>query len=300
MSDGIHRPSLTLLGAIVVIIAANVVFLSCKKDETPSLIIGPTSPGFSLTITAEDTLAQPVPGLRISAWNALAGVFSPGTESEAGPSPGPFAVSTIGFDVATPARVVLSIFDLDNSPVAIVFDQNLSNTGSYLVQWSIHQNVPTRVYTCRLIAQDTATSTVLFHDSIYAVLWQPDPGIAMLGWTSPLGTFETHDSLLFPNVLSLPPMVQTNSSGPTPLGTFGISDSVTVVLADTSTHRSQTYQRAITRGENTVKLRWAPSGPATTPGAASKVRSQLDHRVRFDAKVHASWALRQNYPNPFN
>ena len=295
-----HRSSLASSRAFLAIIAAALSFLSCKKDETPPLIVGPTPSGFSLKIAVTDTSEHPVPGLRISAWNTLTGVPFRGAKSKAMPSRGTLAVSTIGFDVAAPARVILSILDLDNSLAATVFDRNVSNTGSYVVNWSIRQNVPTRVYKCLLVAQDTATSAVLFRDSVYAVLWQRDASVAIIGWTAPLGTYETHDSLLFPNVLSLPPMVLTDATGPTPLGTFAISDTITVILADTSTRRSQTYQRIITRGENTMKLDWAPPGPAATPEAVISARPQLNTEIRFKAQVHTSWALHQNYPNPFD
>jgi hypothetical protein len=203
----------------------------------------------------------------------------------------------MGFDLAAPARITFAVLDMNNRPVASVADQTIQNPGSYLFAWSLQQNLPTRVFKCRLIARDTTSGAVLFADSNYAVLWQRDATLAVIGLTSASGTFESRDSLLFPNVLTLPPLVMTSAAGPTPLGEFSVRDTVMLVLTDTVSQRSQSYHTVIVHGANTISLIWAPSAPLTrTPGDGV---SRSDLLALAAPRNVVTWRLWQNYPNPF-
>jgi hypothetical protein len=257
---------------------------------------GQTGP-FSLSISVTDSLSRPVNGLQVSVLTWLAGVPSPSAPS-ARQSHHPLAATTFGYDVASPSRVSLTIVDLDNSPVASIVDQVVTNPGSYLATWSVHQRFPTRVFKCRFFARDTTTGAVLFADSNEVVLWQQDASLAVIGSTSSIGAFTTRDSLLFPNILTLPPLVLTSAAAPAPLGLFSVRDTVTIVLTDTLSQRSQNYQRVIVNGVNTLSLLWTPSAPSLMTKSReipSSVRSSSSL-----ARKGVAWGLWQNYPNPFN
>jgi hypothetical protein len=285
----------TVLPISLVLVA--LVFPGCKSnnDLLPAER-GQTGP-FSLSISVTDSLYRPVNGLRVSVLTWLGGVQSPLVPT-AQPPQHPLAATTFGYDVASPSRVSLTIVDLDNSPVASIVDQVVTNPGSYLATWSVRQNLPTRVFKCRFFARDTTTGAVLFADSNDVVLWQQDASLAVIGLTSGTGAFTTRDSLLFPNVLTLPLLVLTSAAGPAPLGHFSVRDTVTIVLTDTLSQRSQNYQRVIVNGANTLPLVWSPSAPSVPTK-----RREVSNSVRPSTSLTrngVTWDLWQNYPNPFN
>ncbi len=115
------------------------------------------------------------------------------------------------------------------------------------------------VYKCRLMAKDTLTRTIVFQDSIYAVLWQPDAEVSILGFTAANGIFETKDPLCFPNLFKLPPLIATSEVDPTPLGTFAILDTARFVLTEVATQRQQSFERAVKKGPNEFEIVWNPS-----------------------------------------
>ena len=271
---------------------------SCKDDWT-SL---PVESAFSLKLEVVDTAGHPSPGLRISVWNRLDGIYPGMAAKTAGPT-GLSSISSMMFDVPNEARISLTVFDLDGAVVTSLYDRELLEAGFHIINFSIQASVPTRVYKCLYVAEDTAGSTVLFRDSIFAVLWQPDVSISILGWTSsPAGTFETRDSLLFPNTLALPPLIETGQD-PSPIGTFTISDNVTIVLTDTARHQYQSFQRVIRKGiGNTIQLVWNPRAAAmesTHPIKPSRRQVNTDGVV-VPGDIPRAFKLHQNFPNPFN
>ncbi len=281
----------TFLGMAALLLAG------CKSNNELIPIEGGTNGPFAVNITVTDTLQHPVKGLQVSILSALAGVQSP-SFTPSRPSGRPLAVTNVGADIAAASRVTIAVVDLDNRPVATIADETLQNPGSYLFAWSVPRDYPTRVFKCRLTARDTATGSVLFVDSNYAVLWQRDASLAVIGTTSASGTFETRDSLLFPNVLTLPPMILTSSSGPTPIGEFTVRDTVMIVLTDSVSQQSQNYPTVIVNGPNAISLTWAPSLHSPTPPASEPSGGTM---LRLAGPRNGiTWKLWQNYPNPFD
>jgi len=187
---------------------------------------------------------------------------------------------------------------LDGRHVTSMLTDYIALPGFYRASLIIAHQVPTRVYKCRLVAQDTTSGSTLFKDSIYAVLSQRDASISILGWTGINGAFETQDSLFFPNVVSLPPLVRTDLNG-NRLGTFSITDSVTITLSDTSAHRGQQFASVVKKGVNDFQLIWNPTtDSAISSGETRRVASV--HQVKRFAKTTLEWKLEQNFPNPFN
>jgi hypothetical protein len=285
--------SIALLFNIMVVVLLS----SCREDTTSP----PPTTDFSVKITIKNPVGTPVGGLRISAWNHLPPGIPLSAQMRHGALASPLSVSTIEFSVATPSRINLSVLEFDGSPVSTLVDQLLS-FGLYQVNWSNLAHTPPRVYRYRLIARDSAGAATLFRDSLYAVLWHVDAEIAVLGWSSSAGTFETSDKLLFPNVLDLSELVHTNSNGPESLGTFTIPDSVTIALTDTTAHQQMTFDRLITRGvTNVIELVWDPtlSKPWAHPHPQTDEQQSIV-RTNRTARVLFDWKLYQNYPNPYN
>jgi hypothetical protein len=262
---------------------------------------GGNAGGFSVNLSVVNGAGKPVQGLQI-------GVFN---RSDVAPLPlAPLqnldplnvnAVTVVGFDAPVRSHVQLAAFDLDGAPLPTLMDRNPANPGSYVVQFSPPHSYGTRVYKLRLLASDSA-GAIIFRDSVYAVQWNVDYTLGRIGYTSAAGTFQTSDSLLFPNVLTLPPFVLTSSTGPTPLGTFVIPDTVTVVLADTAAAQVSSYACVIRRGSNDIHLVWNHPPENQPSGSSPPVTSNAIRGREGTAAEHpaAGWKLRQNYPNPFN
>lgn len=211
------------------------------------------------------------------------------------------ASSTITFALAYQASVTLSVFDMRDSLVSTIVDDRLE-AGHYSANWAIQVQRPTSVFKYILVARATMSGAILFRDSLFAVLQQPDADVSILGWTSRDGSVSTNDERLFPNTLDLPPLIRTGSGGPDSIGVFAIQDTVTIIVSDTVTHRQMEFNRVVNKGvTNFIQLVWNP---------ASALRGSLDkHAVekRHEGVTKSGlqtppfdWALRQNYPNPFN
>lgn len=283
--------------AVLFNIIAVILLSSCKDDTTSP----PPTTDFSVKITIKNPSGAPAAGLRISAWNHLPpGIFQKRHMTKRRLS-SPLSVSMIYFSMATVARVNLSVFEFDGSPVSTLIDQILPS-GLHAFHWDNPAHKPPRVYCYRLVAQDTATAAPLFRDSLFAVLWHTDAEIAVLGWSSSAGTFETSDKLLFPNVLDLPRLVHTSLQNPDSLNTFTIPDSVTIALTDTVTHRQMMFDRIIKKGvPNEVELIWNPTlSKQCVPNQPPQDEQQSSIRTKRLTMTLFDWKLYQNYPNPFN
>jgi hypothetical protein len=272
----------------------SLLLVSCKNNATSPPLPGD---GFSVKITVKSLLGAPVPGLRISAWNQLS--VSPGLHA-AGLHHAS-ATSSIRFGVREISRVTLSVLEFDGSPVSTLVNDVLP-AGMFMFAWTPAPILkPTRVFRYRLVAQDTSSGSTLFRDSLYAVLWQPDAEISILGWTRSDGSFETTDKLLFPNTLDLPPLVHMNSAGDS-LGTFTILNAVTIVLTDTASNRQVSTTRTVNKGvRNDIVLTWNPLLATPLPGRSGPMheRSKGISRESQPSGLF-EWKLYQNYPNPFN
>ena len=141
----------------------------------------------------------------------------------------------------------------------------------------------------------------LFKDSIYITLLDNSPENSILGYTSKSGTFETTDSLSFPNILTLPPIVETNATGPAPIGVFSFSQSIVITLIDTVTSRSVSYVRQVIKGQNVFNLTWNPSSGSTSTNPSVSME-RLERMNPFSADTiilpPPRWELTQNFPNP--
>jgi hypothetical protein len=268
--------------------------VSCKKSTT-----GPndTSADFRVHIQVTNNNHQPVSGLRVSMWNALFNTGLAKTTTSASINLITSATS-ISFALAKTSNISLVVTELNNKPYATLLT-GMRNAGVYAVNASFPTSWGTHVYKCQLSVTDTTSDTLRYSDSIYLVLYQPDPEIAVMGYTSSSGIYETTDSLCFPNLFSLPPMIRTVNS-PDSIATFSIPDSVQICLTDTSSGLSQMYGTVINGGDNTISLVWNPASLSTiqiktnSMIIASPLTTPISPTPTFTTKLH------QNYPNPFN
>jgi hypothetical protein len=285
----------TILTTAIALAGASILLnvMSCGPDPA-----GPVNGdrSFGLTVNAKDAGGHGVPGLRVSVFYrpgpGLAKLARSATDAKA------LASSTITFDALFPAHATLSLHELDGRLVQTLMDQQILNTGSYSYYLSIGGLTGTRVYICRLVVSDTATSTEVGRDSVSITLWQSDAAQSVMGYTGTDGSFTTRDTLAFPHLLSLPPQIQTNDS-PTSIGTFTFPDSMEIVLTDTSTMKSVGVVRQIVAGPNAVTLSWGPPSMSVAPVPSTPSRMVVP-TVSKGVRSPIAWKLYQNYPNPFN
>jgi hypothetical protein len=270
-----------------------ILFSSCKDDS----ISVQRDNGFSVKISVKDTVGNPVAGLRISAWNHLSLPIIRFPKS--GTLEPQKSTCTIDFAIPISSEAELSVFEADGKFIETLWHQQFE-AGLYQCNWSTNKQLPTRVYKYRLTAKDTS-GAYIFKDSSYAVLWQPDADISILGWTSNDGAFNTTDKLLFPNTLQLPQLIFTEVFGPDSAGTFTIRDTVTIVLTDTSTHKSISFNHVIKNDiENKIDLLWNPNlAKQTSTEKISFSPMVKKSQIKLDG-VPDKFKLYQNYPNPFN
>ncbi len=279
----------------LLVIVTVVLFASCNDTSTGD---GGSGPGnFLLKIGVRNAQGNPVQGLRVSAWNMnlLLGPYQRYPETRPLKTT---ATSSIGFEVPKASRVTLTFLEMDETTYSIPVDHRVMNAGAYQFSFQVNQGLGTRVYKCRMVAQDSSNGNQLFADSVYLVLWQPDAYLSVLGTTSSTGEIVMTDSLRFPNVLSLPGLVRTGND-PTPLEIFSLPDSVMIVAMDTVAGKAQEFRHVVQKGTNEIQLVWNP-----TPSSGSIQPIGIDRRptrlLRDSSTAPTKWKLHQNYPNPFN
>jgi hypothetical protein len=272
--------------------------LSCKKSTT-----GPndTQKDFLVHIQVANSNNQPVSGLRVSVWNALSntGLAKTMTSSSTNLIS---SATTINFALAKTSNITLALSELNNKPYATLVT-GIKNPGYYTVTASFPTLCGTHVYQCRLSAIDTSSDTLSYSGSMYLVLHQPDPAIAVLGYTSSTGSIETTDSLWFPNLFPLPPLIRTASTSRDSLGTFSIPENVQICLTDTSSGLSQVYSAVIKGGETIISLGWNPTSSSSISSVVHKSAKSQTTSILPDVipvSIPTNTKLYQNYPNPFN
>ncbi len=237
------------------------VIFACQHNP-----VGPRDE-FYVRVSVKNANGTPVSGLRVSAWNKLAFGRRAVQKLESATTP-TLAATAFAFDLKTICQVTFSVFDLNANLLRNLVDAKLA-AGRYQVIWNNTDaqgnQIHSGVYKCRLTIKDTLTHAMLFQDSVYAVLWQPDAEVSVLGFTAANGIFETKDSLWFSNLFKLPPLIATSEVDPTPLGTFSILDTVRFVLTEVATRRQQSFERAVKKGPNEFEVIWNPSVIAASP-----------------------------------
>jgi hypothetical protein len=284
---------------IALILGTGLFFLSCTNNSTePSY-----DTNYSFKVIVKDQAGVPMNGLRVSAWDVLSIdllLNKADGANQTNKTGNISAASSLNFLIAANSHVLLTAFDFRNQEVDTLIDE-LLRAGRYQRIWVPPSGSPSSVYKIRLTATN---DSIHFQDSIYAVYHTQDPEQNIIGWTTHSGVFELANASLFLNKLELPEFNRTNSTGPEIIGTFNYTNSVVVVLTDTSTYQQQRYYVTIGRQRNTFNLTWNP--PNNLPAAnkqyvrpAAKPQSIASDTIIVVAPP-SIWKLEQNYPNPFN
>jgi len=289
-----------------ILLSTGLFLFSCKDKLTDPGLIDNTE--FQFIINVKDTKGNPARGLRVSAWGVLSienQLYKTGVLNQIKKTTKIQAQTTFTFSLVRDAYVIFSVFNLMDQEVARLTNESRP-AGLHQVSWDVSTQssiISSGVYKCSIIAKSITSDSVFFQDSIYAVLHQPDPQAAVLGWTSQSGMFETTNRGFFPNVLNPPTLLLTNSSGPEIAGTFNYTDSVAVFLTDTTTQEQELYYLTIGKQKNTFDLTWnpAPVAPPIPIFSITEKSSKLSDTVTvIPVTTLTTWKLYQNYPNPFN
>ena len=164
-----------------------------------------------------------------------------------------YGVTVLKYSVNKLCKLTLIAYDLENNVSMEIINNNRHNAGNYEVQFITGDLFP-GVYKCVLEAKDTLDNNTLFRDSTYAVLWHKDPVYNGIGFTDNDGIFETRKKLYFPSLYELPVLIRTLENGPEPVGTFGIEDSVTILVTDITSNLTSRYTRKLGKNLNTYEL----------------------------------------------
>jgi|WetSurMetagenome_2_1015567.scaffolds.fasta_scaffold13463_6 hypothetical protein len=230
---------------LILVMCGAFVLQSCENAPI-SPVIGQL-PSLRVNISVVDTYGNPVPGIRVSCWNKLrwiSGLLPSAPDTLALTIP----TSAIFLDMPTKGMVWMALYDMDGRIVlALCSDNTLWGPGQLRATFVTGDYRTPRVLKCRCIVRD-ASSNILYRDSVYSLCWQPYAERSILGWTSADGSLSSDDSLKFPNVLALPPLVYAAETGWDTLGTFSLSDTLIFALTDTSSHRSSLSRLSFRRG----------------------------------------------------
>lgn len=283
-----------LFGMAVLIVA-----VSCDDSTTSSL---PVDDSFLFKVEVTDSSGDRLSGVRISAYNKLSEwpLATDGDQSSTAMNAVQFA-TTITLLQPVACHVDIAVFDLHGGLIDTLLDADVE-AGETTTDWSdLPDMIQPGAYRCIATAYDLQTSTPLYRDSILMVLWQPVPDFSVLGHTDSRGLFETQDSLLFPNTMTLPPIPVTTMADPTVIDSFSILDTVRIVLTDTTTSVMRSFVRTVTNGRNVFELNW-DEGDAMPLPVQSDYVFEYPTRPSNEQQVPPpeEFELLQNYPNPFN
>jgi hypothetical protein len=286
-----------LLGMFV-FLCTGIFFFSCKDSEP----VQTEDSSFHFKITVKDVAGNPVNGLRVSAWGILSienqllnkQMRVPGQLNKESKI---LTQSFVTFSLAANANVLLSVFNIRDQEIDTL-NVGAFTRGAYNCILNLPLGSPAGVYKIRLVASN---DTIHFQDSIYAVYHNPNPDFNIFGWTGQTGVFDFTDVSLFKKILELPPFIYTTDS-PTSLGTFTYTDSIAVVLTDTTSQKQQIYVLKIKQLNNVYNLTWNPPNiiyGSVKQGLPMVIRCTSVADSVVQSPLPTVFKLYQNYPNPF-
>ena len=230
-----------------VIIIFIISFLSQSCTDS---VISPENEPFSFKVKVVDNSNKPLSNMKIGVFFRFTDPFiNKKLLKEVNTN---YGVTVLKYSVNKLCKLTLIAYDLENN-VSMEIINNKHNAGNYEVQFITGDLFP-GVYKCVLEAKDTLDNNTLFRDSTYAVLWHKDPVYNGIGFTDNDGIFETRKKLYFPSLYELPVLIRTLENGPEPVGTFGIEDSVTILVTDITSNLTSRYTRKLGKNLNTYEL----------------------------------------------
>lgn len=268
-------------------------FISCNDNPTEV-----NNESFNVEIQVVNSNNNPLSNINVSIWSKIN--YST-TLEKTNTEDNSMAATSIYYSLPEQCFVELISYDLnDNLKEKIVTGHY--DAGYYEVTFNMNYIIGTGVYKCKLItSSDSLHNNILFKDSIYIVLLQPDPVVSALGKTDNNGKLKTSNKLLFPHLFNLPAIPHTSEASPEILSYFTFSDSVTIALSDELFSKTIYYDRPIKNGENKFTLEW--NDTLMKLGKQKIINKNKSRNILVIKKlsdVPKDWKLYQNYPNPFN
>jgi len=267
-------------------------FTSCKENSVEPI----DNNSFNLELQVKDVNGNFLPNVNVSIWSKTG--FDQNMKKVSS-SNNIQAATQMRYDLIQTCFVDLSVYNLNEEKKENLVSGQYE-AGAYSFQLDMHEIIGTGVYKCKIITStDSLKKNILFQDSIYAVLWQPDAMVSLVGKTDSNGKIKITNKLLFPHLYNLPSISYTGPDGPDPIGYFTFSDSVTITLSNESFSKSISYDKVIKEGANNYQLDWTITNSKINFPKLNKDKSEIIILKKLSASL-INWKLYQNYPNPFN
>ena len=246
----------TISLAIILVMA----LFSISCSDSPTSVV-PTGNAFSLNVIVKDTQGNPVKWLNVGVCANIPPLTSAAPSNKT-INKTMASSTTIEYQLPRDAKIIMTLYNLNNTLKQVLVNDLQSagyHTCTYSVSDSLNKNQSgTAIYKCILRASSLKDS-VFFVDSIYIMLHQPSPSLALLGLTDSKGEISTSDSLAFPNLFNLPPIVRTGPNSSDPIGTFNLQDSSVICLSDASYNKYMTFTKKISTKSNQFYFVWSPT-----------------------------------------
>jgi len=275
---------------ILVLIVITFLIFSCKDSG-----VDPQNDDFNINISVKDKSGNSVPNINVSItpklnYSSLVKLTSYNNVQ---------ATSTIRFDVIEQSYVDLSSYNLDGTKLSTFVSRELP-AGAHAVATDWSSIETNGVYIVKMTASsDSNKIDILFRDSIYVVLIQPEPKYSSVAKTDQNGEVRISEKYLFPHLYNIPPIAHTSSASPEPISSFVFSDSVIVALSNDDFSKSIYFEKIIVDGQNNLELEW-DSNLFKTSTKINRVNKSIKKNINTITKLSSDWKLYQNYPNPFN
>ena len=240
------------IGFFTTLVTVLLLLLSQTCSESPN---SPNTEPFSFTVNAVDQLNRPISNLKVGVYFQLKEASNKNIHKVKMNSN--YGNTTFSFSLEKICNAELSVYDLEGNIIETLISKKKYSAGIYSVQYITGDLFP-GVYNCVLTVEDTLGHSVIFKDSVYAVLYHTDPAYNGIGFTKLDGTFNSNNKAIFPSLFNLPTLIETGIEGPEQIGSFSIGDSVTILLTDTVANQTFIYTRKLNEFSNDFILQFPP------------------------------------------
>jgi hypothetical protein len=267
----------------------------------------------SVILSVVDAQSQPVAGLEVGLANHVSAdlPFNP----MRGPA-GTKAGAMFQLHLPVPARVLMSILDVEGDTVQVLMDE-VRQADIVTVIWNGTQgtypdweHLPSGHYVAHVTCWEPESGELLFADQRPMAMLVFEPSRYSFGQTDDAGQITIAGRKLFPCFYDLPDQYQYDENGDA-TGTFNWLEQALIALEDPVSSQIAVYARPIDQGANQITLEWDPTklagttaaaaDPAigTRPGAPSVRVISASRPIAVPQKDEV-FSLVGPFPNPFN
>ncbi len=215
------------------------------------------------------------------------------------------AVSTLPFTISEQYHVNVIAYNMNGEISERLIEFQPLMPGKYQVSirnWQSGLGTVVRKWVIKAYS-DTTTKEIVFRDSIYSVLHQPDPDIACIGNIDKNGRLTTTNKNLFPSLFNIPALNLTDASSSDVVGLINFSDTYYIALKNLETGECRIFEKQIRVGENSFNLIWNEGSKFNITSSPIKRQiGETDIITKIDTSVAIPLVnkLEQNFPNPYN